>query len=520
MRLNKPSYGVFMVDIFASSVGIFILVSLLYIIESAKATSDEVMAEKFKTLVKRDKIPVDRYALPANRDPLHDWGIRARHAREKEEALILLLRDKVLLYHTMQTLDKDEIVDSPAINEYYQKYNKNRRLILEIHYHDAYHSLKAKIHESLPPDVHLWIHWAYNAGNITNPNPVLSRDNTHLVNMAGNQPQVATEEQGGMPSSISNGKSGQGTDAFGRQDAQAQSAQPPSGQGASTQGVEGQPNATQNQTQGQNSTSAEQQSPIQGSDIDSATQQQLQLQLEIEKQMQANASAEQFIDTFLPPIDPAEPTENPTQSAAPQQHSASQQGSETATGQHNLNNAANQTQNANSDNKKQPPQPQPQQQQEKTEAPDPQSQAAEQVIKKNVFVSIPLFSPINQFQLDVQVPGFEHKRYNLNAMAFRLRLTPQENADSIALSLEHGDAITPKSFDEDNGWIKVEIHQASAPNQPLSGWLYGTIRRQILMLPLLENQVQSISSHNRRYWFKTNTQALEQLNTEAEENGQ
>lgn len=543
MKLNKPSYGVFMVDVFASSVGIFILVSLLYIIESAKATSDEVMAEKFKTLVKRDKVPVDRYSLPASQDPLHDWGVRARHARDNEEALVILLRDKVMLYHTGETLDKEQVVDSDAIRRYYEKYTKNRRLVLEIHYHDAYHYLKAKINESLPPDVRLWIHWAYNAGNIANPNPVFGPNNTARVNMSrGTAPFDPDAEQNPLAVGSSTApfdSTGNGTNAFGSEtgDGSGGGMSEQQGEGSEGGAYEGDGSEGDGSQAGGSPQGSEdgQQGDSSGESGDSAfsldgegdEQGEGALQQAVAEQMDALASAAEIVEQLMSAIEPPEDSQPTPEQTDEQQNEQSNQNGQSSggSGSSGSNTSENSTADGNQQNNQEQDSAEPNETQNPVQSSDesthqalPTEQQAQVHIQKNVFISVPLFSPINDFQLDVQVPGFDNKRYAVNAVRMQLQTQPAEQSTGTVIDLTHGDAIIPESSKGAPGWFKVKIVKVAQPNRPLSGWVYGGVFKGILMLPLYENKVQSIATENERYWFKHENHDIEGFNTQAESN--
>ena len=564
MSQNKPSYGVFMVDIFASSVGIFILVSLLYIIESSKATSNEAMVERFKTLIKRDLVPVDRYSLPVSNDPLHDWGVRARHAREKQEALILLLRDKVLLYHTNQLLDTKQIVDSDIILNYYQKYNKNRRLFIEIHYHDAYHTLKAKISEALPENVHQWVHWAYNAGNINNPNPVSQNAARPNIDMTpnGRFDRPIDPDALGMPSSVGGGASANGTNST----AQGTS----DGQSTSQQGQ----NAGQNQAQGEgdgngegngnnmNGQNGDEQGSGENSGENSVSEGQdsglgegNQLSQEQQAVQQALAqmnTMQDFIEQLMAPMEspsqqqneykpPSQQTNNDTKAGSQTNDRASGAGfgntsggssssnsssnsntsttnntnNNTSTGNQNDNQGANQGGGSQGNNQANSPAPEQAKEDELAmSSPEQEQLQALNLIRKNVFLKVPLHSPINNFNIDIKVPGFTEQNIHLDAVRLKLHQSATTNSNAMGISLQHGDAIVPVTTNQidlinpvDNrGWLEVKIIKVTGKSKPLRGWIYGQLDDQGIMLPLYENTVQAEGNNN--YWYERNNKPL------------
>jgi hypothetical protein len=528
MKLHKPSYGVFMVDVFASSVGIFILISLLYIIESAKATSNEAMVERFETLVKRDLVPVDRYSMPAGNDPLHDWGIRARHAREKQEALILLLRDKVLLYHTNQMLDSKEIVDSDIIRQYYDKYNKNRRLFIEIHYHDAYHLLKAKINEALPPNTHQWIHWAYNAGNLNNPNPIRAGADRPNIDLSKGDPNApVSDNENGTPSSVGrpNGSegtgtggqtAGQGKDDLGSESGEANGSAASGdqanegGEGEGTgEGEGGQGNASGGQGKNQGAGEGSSEGNGEGQDIPQAMKQ------EVAKMLNQARNAEQFAQQFLPPETPYTP-ESDTPSARKsgdkngQQHDPSESSHNSSnSGKYAANPANDKDSESNSNQKRGQAN---QADEEATQQQPPTPQQAENYIRKNVFLAVPLYSPIYRFDLDIQVPGFSQQRFNLNSVGLKLHQSPDENSTDQLLKLDHGDTIMPLNNQlnpgqqhKPAGWMQVKVTSVSGKKR--TGWLYGHVADEVFMLPLYQNTVQSFSTDD--YWFERNSDSLQ-----------
>lgn len=502
MKLNKPSYGVFMVDIFASSVGIFILVSLLYIIESAKATSNEAMVEKFKTLIKRDLIPVDRYSLPVSNDPLHDWGVRARHAREKQEALILLLRDKVLLYHTNQMLDVHQIVDSDIILNYYKKYNKNRRLFLEIHYHDAYHTLKAKVDEALPENVHQWVHWAYNAGNINNPNPVsatAARPNLDMTPNGGSDQPIDPNSLA-MPSSVGSGSSERGTSAFGTPDGDSegtgsenQDSNAQTGEGSDGQGQNGEPQ--QGDPNGSTADQMQQELPPQ----DAA-----QLMMEsIEQQLNDVTTTKEFVEQFMQ-------SAGSNQGGGQNNNQGGGQNPSTEQSTQGESNTAETSSIANSND----------QQQTVTDVMQmPQiEQQAQDYIRQNVFLVVPLHSPISRFDLDIKVPGFTEQQIKLSAVQLKLHSNTDLRSPSNIIQLVNGDAIVPISDSfipltptDNKGWFKVNIIKVEGESSV--GWLFGYIEQQTALLPLFENTVEAHQSDD--YWFERDNDNLDVFESEA-----
>ena len=525
MKLHKPSYGVFMVDVFASSVGIFILISLLYIIESAKATSNEAMVKRFETLVKRDLVPVDRYSMPASNDPLHDWGVRSRHAREKQEALILLLRDKVLLYHTNQILDADEIVDSDIIRQYYDKYNKNRRLFIEIHYHDAYHLLKAKINEALPPNTHQWIHWAYNAGNLNNPNPIRAGAARPNIDLSKGDPNAPfSDNENGTPSSVGrpNGSQGngsqssatqgeasqgegQGKDALGSTSGQPNGSSSAGGQAnAGGEGGEGQANAGDAQGQGE----GEGEDNSNGQNIPQAVKQ------EVIKQLNQARNVEQFAQQFLPPAEPYLP-ESDTPSPRKSGDKNGQQQDQSSSSSHSKNRgkyASSPSTDKGRDSSKNRTGKPNQADEKATLQQPPTPQQAENYIRKNVFLAVPLYSPIYRFDLDIRVPGFSQQRFNLNSVGLKLHQSPNENSADQLLKLDHGDTIMPLNnqlnpgqHHKPPGWMQVKV--TSVSGEKSTGWLYGHVADEVFMLPLYQNTVQSFSTDD--YWFERNSDSLQ-----------
>ena len=542
MSQNKPSYGVFMVDIFASSVGIFILVSLLYIIESAKATSNEAMVERFKTLIKRDLVPVDRYSLPVSNDPLHDWGVRARHAREKQEALILLLRDKVLLYHTNQLLSTQQIVDSDIIVNYYKKYNKNRRLFIEIHYHDAYHTLKAKIDEALPENTHQWVHWAYNAGNINNPNPVSQQAARPTLDMTpnGRDNRPIDPDELGMPSSVGGGASSRGTSAMigesGTSDGQNGNEQ---GQNQGTG-----ENQSEGQGEGENgdSQSGENAGIGEGNDVgESSKNNQLsQQQQAVQDALTQMSTMQDFIEQLMQPSELA--SKGSTQNQSPQSSdgektgnqdngSASQGGFGSASGgsanpnnNQSPNNSANKPNNttnqAGGDQHGQAqntPEQIAKENELAMEMPPQQLQDEQQqalnLIRKNVFLKVPLHSPIDNFNIDIKVPGFTEQNIHLDAVRLKLHQNATTSSKAQRISLQHGDSIVPISTQTDlinpvdnRGWLAVKIIKVTDKGASQQGWIYGLIDGQGIMLPLYENTVQA--QGNSDYWYERNNRPL------------
>lgn len=560
MSQNKPSYGVFMVDIFASSVGIFILVSLLYIIESSKATSNEAMVERFKTLIKRDLVPVDRYSLPVSNDPLHDWGVRARHAREKQEALILLLRDKVLLYHTNQLLDTKQIVDSDIILNYYQKYNKNRRLFIEIHYHDAYHTLKAKISEALPENVHQWVHWAYNAGNINNPNPVSQNASRPNIDMTpnGRFDRTIDPDALGMPSSVGGGASSNGTSATAQGTSNGQSEGQSDGQNQGDsigQQGEGDGNGQGNgsSSDGQNG----EQGSGESSDEDSANQGQdsglgegNQLSQEQQAVQQALAqmnTMQDFIEQLMAPMEQPNQPQTQPQSKSEQANNDTKAGNQTngsasgagfgsasggssssnsntsttnstnnntSTGNQNNNQGANQNGGQGNNQANSPAPEQAKEDELAMNSPEQEQLQALNLIRKNVFLKVPLHSPINNFNIDIKVPGFTEQNIHLDAVRLKLHQNASTNSNAMGISLQHGDAIIPITTNQidlinpvDNrGWLEVKIIKVTGQSKPLKGWIYGLLDGQGIMLPLYENTVQAEGNNN--YWYERNNKPL------------
>lgn len=509
MKLNKPSYGVFMVDIFASSVGIFILVTLLYIIESAKATSDEAMVDRFKTLVKRDLVPVDRYSLPIQSDPLHDWGVRARHAREKQEALILLMRDRVLLYHSNQTLSLEEIVDSDILRQYYDKYNKQRRLFVEIHYYDTYHAVKAKIHEALPDNVHQWIHWAYNAGNINNPNPISQSAARPNINLSkGNQSETLVGDENGTPSSVGNSNANADSSGAGMpSEGENQSTGSPSGQiqglndGSGTQpqgneSGEGQANPGEGESQGDDANAN-------GDNIPTDVKQEVAKQLEMARDAQA------FADQFMAP------TPKPERTGDSKNTSKKRDQQQTETSSSNRKSRGGKSPSEAKEPSGESSPGQSTDGVEQATPPPPQlPQQAQEHIKKNVFLAVPLYSPIYGFKLDVRVPGYAHQRFNLNSVGLNLHQAPGEDSPAELLKLNHGDTIVPidnqlnpGQQNKPAGWMQVQVVKVEGQSKPLTGWFYGHITGEVFMLPLFQNTVQSFETDD--YWFKRNSDSLD-----------
>ena len=169
-----------MVDILASGSGVFILVTLLYILASVQMTSEERLVERFKELVREDKIPVLEMGLPQKSSSLHDWGSRSQIARDQQFPLILLLKNKILLYHTREVIELRDIPGNPRIPQYFQRYNKDNSIFFEIHNYDTYHYLNEVTKSTLPEGVRYWVHWAFNPGNIQNPNPVFGSNTSGL----------------------------------------------------------------------------------------------------------------------------------------------------------------------------------------------------------------------------------------------------------------------------------------------------------------------------------------------------
>ena len=532
MRLNKPSYGVFMVDIFASSVGIFILVSLLYIIESSKATSNEAMVEKFKTLIKRDLVPVDRYSLPVSNDPLHDWGVRARHAREQQEALILLLRDKVLLYHTNQLLNTQQIVDSDIILNYYKKYNKNRRLFIEIHYHDAYHTLKAKIDEALPENVHQWVHWAYNAGNINNPNPVAENANRPNLDMTpnGRDDNPIDPDSLAMPSSLGGGSSARGTSALaGDNQSSNQGEGRSEGQGQGQDQGQNETGSEQGQSQGPSSDASGQDDnqSSQDSQANGALSTQQAQQQAVQQALSQMLTSQDFIEQFM---------QDSLQSAKTSEGFASQEqtnnladhtidGDGNGFGHSQSSKSTNNTTNTNHSNTQagspsgtaQNQLSQPQQPAKANELamdiPSNEQQNALDHIRKNVFLKVPLYSPINDFNVDIKVPGFNQQNIRLDAVTFKLHQSANTQGAFSNIGLQHGDAIIPLTKQlnlinpvDNRGWLAVKIIKVTGQSAAKQGWIYGLIDEQSILLPLYENTVKADGNDN--YWYERNNTPL------------
>lgn len=569
MRQFKPSYGVFMVDIFASSVGIFILVSLLYIIETSNATSDEAMVERFKTLIKRDLIPVDRYSMPVNHDPLHDWGVRARHAREQQEALILLLKDQVLLYHSNQLLNTQQIVDSDIIANYYQTYQKQHRLFIEIHYHDAYHTLKAKIDEALPPNVSQWVHWAYNAGNIDNPNPVAAHAPRPKLSMNtdNNQERDSTPDPLAMGSSVASSfnkaTTGQQTNAptiastsDTNQDSTVAAAQ------TSQTTVINNPFDNHLQTANTNNTKvshfnkghqgpavANHSTEADGHQAINALNQQQQA---LQQTLAAINTSSAFIDTFMQAAPPSpmgstasksQQTNQPNQLPQPTPDQATTVDSQTSplttkkenktdnkqntlTSQNTVNNSqilstkhsakhsakhstkhsAKNSAKQNSTNDRQPM---------VVNDPDPISTATpntthlNKYIRQHVFLKLPLQSPINALQIEINIPNFNKQKLHLDAVKLQLHQQVERPSDTQEIDLAHGDIITTQfqssstsntTHKQPRQWLAVTVSKINDQHQSFSGWVYGWIAAGYLYLPLHENTIINHTTHD--YWFE------------------
>ncbi|MFT5162575.1 MAG: hypothetical protein ACI9FJ_001152 [Alteromonadaceae bacterium] len=528
---NKPSYGVFLVDIFASSVGIFILVSLLYTLASAQTTSHETMVERFKTLVKRDKVPVHRYFVPHQKEPLHDWGVRAAYAREQKEALILLLRDKVLLYHTNEVLSISQIIDSGKIRQYYQKYNRQGRLFLEIHYNDAYHALNAKIRQALPQNVRLWSHWAYNAGNIRNPNPTAQEllrmrlggnnsNNDGSNNGEGGSTQGSGQQSGGYgvgsegdeQSGDGTGQSGDGSGESG--DGTGQSAdgtgQPGDGTGQSADGD--QLGEGQGEDEGsvaefiaeQQQSNSDQFNPndqgfAPGTD-QAIDDQPFDTQLDGESAEQADVGSTQSSDGVWPrkSADPKainNRSPNPDDVQAQVSELLNQSRNDDKFVEHFLTDNSPTT-DLTTDNIA-------------DEQIELATEQAKTYIQKNAFLAIPLYSPIHHFMLDVRIPGYAFESYYMDAVRFKLLKDPNHSASSTTLTIARGDYIVPVDTPTNRGkpaneprWVQVKINTVQQADQPKTGWLYGLMQGEVFMMQVYHNAIQSPLKNDGKYWFK------------------
>ncbi|MFT4927893.1 MAG: hypothetical protein ACI8WB_004007 [Phenylobacterium sp.] len=570
MARRSPSYGVFMVDIFASSVGIFILVSLLYIIVSAKATSNEAMVERFKTLIKRDEVPIHNYFIPAQNNPLHDWGIRATYARETKQALILLLRDQVLLYHTGERLSISEFIDSDKVRQYYAQYQQQQRLFLEVHYNDAYHALNAKIRQALPENVRTWTHWAYNAGNLTNPNPTQGQyqgegngrgakpgerpttgggdgpgDNTSGSNTLGdnglaeNGPGAGGGQQtsgagngqagtdngqqpsgsGGDPTDMANASPGADSDelTIGREGVSDGLLTPPTNganaDNAAGSALDGKPGGTswprknlkQKATSKRDSAEAQRKSDA--------------IQKQVTEQLNRHRDEQQFIKRFLAPArsdrvpKPQDQTEKPELNVEQKNlktkpkkrlndgQSPADEGKKRRSGK-----SPNQPGDENSQTESQ------RQGQQTT----PEAEEASKHIQKNVYLAIPMYSPIYQFMLDVQVPGYQSERYYLDGVGFKL--LPSPSSDSTAgfeVKLIRGDYIMPidatlttplttpsTATATTPAWHQVKIMKVQQTDQPQTGWLFGYRLGEVFMMPVYQNAIHAQTDTGTKYRFK------------------
>ncbi len=528
-RKSSPSYGVFMVDIFASSVGIFILVSLLYLIVSAQATSSEAMVERFKELVKRDEIPIHNYQVPRRSDPLHDWGVRANHARAQQEALVLLMRDKVLLYHTMEMLTVKDLIDSTRLKRYYQKYNKGGRLFLEVHYNDAYHALYAKVQQSLPQSVRIWTHWAYNAGNINNPNPTAADSQAvDLARLNANGDQVGGMQENGFGSSTGQqdgtgageqdgtgdqqgtgeqqGSGGEGTQE-GEGDGQQQvgGQQGEGSQGGATDGV-GAIAVTEPEPAWPRKNTGEEATDDNGQPMPEG------VQAEITEMLNQNLDAEQFIDSFLQ-------RQEQRQKAPKKPGSYAKGGSSDGGSSEQPETAGWGAESA--DFKQDAPSGTANDAETSDDPPavvDEEIQAlAAEYIKKNVFLAIPLYSPIYNFMLDVQVPGYAPERYYLDAVQLKSRQAPEHQASASALDLIRGDQVAPvvatANASATPRWHQMKITKVqgvvNGTGGPQTGWLYGFMVGEVFMMPVHQNDIQSALRSGGRYWFKQPTRTDE-----------
>ena len=158
---SGPSYGVFLVDIFASSVGIFLLICVLHAVLTASKNTAEKLTERFRTLAATGGLPVGAYDIPDRSDPLHDWGVRARHAREAKKPLILTLSDGIQLYHTGEKIPSKQLEGDPRLKEYVERYlGTDGRIFLEVHSYASFHYLNDAVRQARPPSTELWVHWA------------------------------------------------------------------------------------------------------------------------------------------------------------------------------------------------------------------------------------------------------------------------------------------------------------------------------------------------------------------------
>ena len=541
---NRPSYGVFMVDIFASSVGIFILVSLLYIIMSAASSSSAVMLERFKTLIKRDKVPIHDYRIASVNEPLHNWAVRARHARDAQEPLIILLRDRVMLYHTRELLTKEQIVDSGRVQEYYLRYNKTGRLFLEIHYNDAYHVLYAKINQALPPTVRLWTHWAYNAGNVDNPNPQMG------IHRPGARPGGSSSvdpnqdpgagfasEQGGNGSG--HGGEGQGTGLPGGQDGNGeqfglggqggQEGEGMDGQG-SLPGEAGEGEGQDGQAgQGEQGNGEEAQWPQDESAEGLMTEEQVteQVQEQITQQLNDNQLPEDFLERYLNSGggEGREGNDNDRQgdgsgqgtshSGLSQSRNTGQAGGASGNERQQSQGEANATLNGggpgqqskgDAEGQSEPAEEQAQVKlEEKEQVEDAEAkEAAENYIKQNAFLAVPMFAPLADLRLDILVPGYEAKQIKLAAAGIYVHRQPgQGRTDEVTLT--RGDYLVPDQSVELSaapGWFPVKIMNAGSLSDPRQGWLFGVVRDGVFMIQVFENTVSAVAVSTDGYWFK------------------
>lgn len=559
IKKSKPSYGVFMVDIFASSVGIFILVSLLYMIMSSQTTSSAAMVERFKMLVKRDEVPIHSYSLPHQKDPLHDWGVRATHARIQKEALVLLLRDKILLYHTGETLTIAQMIDSTKLLHYFKKYNKRQRLFLEIHYNDAYHAIYTKIQQSLPQNVSLWTHWAFNAGNINNPNPTAAdmQQTQQLLRQGDADPRLPNEDgEEGRGSSLARNPSQQrqtGGGAMGdptqqghnEGDASAnginlgneQTQHSPGSEGDGindSHGEAGNNDAQQGQSNGENNgennsllgpePSADEASGSESSsasktgvwprkDTDPMAGDETQslpdiVRKQITEQLNQNHSAERFIKRFMSEQPPSTAANNPQNATQSPSQNPSQQSGSSSSGSSSDKRASDKTKTPE---QKAQEQAQAQAQKKAAQSLAKAQEIAEKTIKKNTFLAVPLYSPIHHFMLNVQVPGYVSKRFTLDAV--QLKLHQQANGHSIGHStrLVRGDYLVPVSANHSTmpshtpQWHQMKVMKVQQTDAPQTGWLYGMVLGEVFMMPVQQNVVQSPLRREGQYWFKQPT---------------
>lgn len=551
MSSRAPSYGVFMVDIFASSIGIFILVSLLYLVSSAGETSDKKLMEKFYELVQQDEIPVHFLRIPNSSEPLHDWAERAQFARQQQEPIILLLEDEILLLHTMQRIATDKIVESNKIANYYQQFNKQNRLFLEIHYYDTYHKLTAKIASALPPNVSVWQHWAFDAGN-------LEGGSYQLQEQASNEPFAVPE----LTEETGSGDSDEGTGSEAPTPANTAQNQKgsPSGSGDSNEaGAQSAENGRQGETAAQGSGEAQGQSS------------EVTLSEMVAQLMLQSEDDQAFTQQILTPSpSPLAPTQSPAGQSGTTQSSTQEAGagaaqdsaassnnssnsdsrnsgaasdannqlnaidsasqsavdaSDTTQAQDSTNNPAlntpaldNNTRNNNSQGSGQDASARSQ---SSRRPPSQQQQLQEQAkafIRRNIFLKLPLQSPMQQFPLEVQVPGHLHNRKQMDNPVIMVRPQPGENFPGTLVSITPGDLLVPGRYqdaqprhnrdqqEQPAQWLEITLTTLADVNHPISGWVYGRIVEDHFLLPLMENQVQPQGTEADALWVPEETE--------------